>query len=93
MTEQIRYPAKAYDRDLDPDQWKVLERNISQITIGEELAHSVREGFHIGGGPLRTQLPDGSVGAEDGTAVSIVWGRLLRPDGSRTLLGWYESSR
>lgn len=92
MTDAGRYPAVAYDRVIDGDGWEVASREIGQIEIGSELLPSVNLGLPVRGGPLRAQLPDGSQGQEDG-AVSIVWSRVLHDDGSRKVLGWYESSR
>lgn len=86
-----RYPAVAYDRDNEWDD--LIRRDISQIDVARELAHSVRSGLVVRGGPLTRQLPDGSEGAEGDMAVSVVWATSERDDGSRMILGWYESDR
>lgn len=91
MANGTRYPATAYDRE--PGGWEVTSRDISQIKVAQELAASLAHGSPLRGGPLRKQLPDGSMGAEDGSALSIVWGMAEQEDGSRSVLGWYESSR
>lgn len=91
MTDTGRYPAVAYEREID-EGWNVSRRDLGQIEIGAELMSSVNLGLPVQGGPLRTQLPDGSQGQEDG-AVSIVWSRMRQDDGSRKVLAWYESSR
>lgn len=85
-----RYPATAYDRDIN--NWTVVSAPISQIKIASEVATCVRTGIPTFGGPLRQQLPDGSDGEEIG-AVSVVWSRVEQDDGSRKVLGWYESGR
>lgn len=87
-----RYPATAYDKDAS--DWDNFHgREISQQNIARELAHSVSFGLPVHGGRLTTQLPDGTEGPEDGSAVSTVWASTVKEDGSRVLLGWYESSR
>lgn len=85
-----RYPAVSYDRNIDT--WEVKAAPIDQIRIGAELVPCVQVGMAVRGGPLRMQLPDGSSGREVG-AVSIVWGATEYEDGTRTVLGWYESGR
>jgi hypothetical protein len=91
MADGTRYPATAYDRDLN--DWEVTDRDLSQIEVAKELAHSLSHGIPLRGGPLRKQLPDGTEGGEDGSVISIVWGSNEYDDGSRTVLGWYETSR
>lgn len=93
MENGERYPARAFDKDLEHWGERPHVRDISQIDIGRELAHSVRSGLVVRGGPLTRQLPDGSEGAEGDMAVSVVWATSERDDGSRMVLGWYESSR
>lgn len=90
MTE--RYPATEYDRDVNKP-WSVNARPVSQIRIGTDLAHAVAHGLTVRGGPLTEQLDDGSQGAESGSVLSVVWGSSEREDGTRRVLGWYESSR
>lgn len=85
-----RYPATSYDRDLT--SWDVSSAPISQAKIGAELANTLAFGIPVQGGPLREQLPDGKDGKEFG-AVSIVWSQAVQEDGSRKVLGWYESGR
>jgi hypothetical protein len=86
-----RYPATAYDRGLD--DWSVTSREISQIKVAEELAHSLAHGIPLRGGPLPPQQEDGSVGPDDGSAVSIIWGSFLHEDGTRRVLGWFVTGR
>lgn len=90
MENGKRYPAVAYDVE---GEWDVVSREITQIEVASELAGCLAWGLPAQGGPLRKQLPDGSVGAEDGSALSVVWSSTLREDGTRRVLGWYESSR
>jgi hypothetical protein len=90
MTGSIRYPATSYDK-LN-EEWEVRAEPITQIRIASELAPCVSAGMAVRGGPLRAQFPDGSSGREIG-AVSIVWSQTEQDDGSRTVLGWYESGR
>lgn len=90
MESEERYPAKAYDRY--PDDWSVRERAITQGDIPKELMHAVSFDLPWFSGPLTEQLPDGSDGPEFG-ALSVVWGSTVRDDGTRTVLGWYESGR
>jgi len=87
-----RYPATAYDVD---NGWEsgVHKRNIPQTEIARELAHALAQGIPLRGGPLTKQLPDGTEGKEDGSAVSIVWASSDYDDGSKRVLGWYESGR
>lgn len=88
---QGRYPAVAYDRD---DEWEgLIRRDISQIDVAKELAHSLASGVPLRGGPLPPQQEDGSVGPDDGSAVSIVWASSEYDDGTRRVLGWYETGR
>lgn len=89
-TTSQRYPATSYDRDLT--SWEVKAEPISQAKIGSELASTLAFGIPVQGGPLREQLPDGRDGKEFG-AVSIVWSQAVQDDGSRTVLGWYETGR
>lgn len=91
MTNRKRYPAVAYDRDTDG--WEVTSRDVSQIQVATELAHSISNGIPCQGGPLPPQRADGTIGMSDGTSLSIVWGSAVQDDGSRTVLGWYECSR
>jgi hypothetical protein len=86
-----RYPAVAYDRDNEWDD--LIRRDISQIDVARELAHSLAEGIPLRGGPLLSQREDGSVGPHDGSAVSIVWASSEYDDGTRRVLGWYETGR
>lgn len=91
MTGPNRYPAVAYDRD---DEWEgLVRREISQLDVARELAHSLACGIPLRGGPLPPQQEDGSVGPDDGSAVSIVWASSEYDDGTRRVLGWYESRR
>jgi hypothetical protein len=85
-----RYPAMSYDK-LNED-WGVRAEPITQLRIASELAPCVSAGMTVRGGPLRAQLSDGSSGREIG-AVSIVWSQTQQDDGSRNVLGWYESGR
>lgn len=91
MVNSERYPAKAYDRDLN--DWEVTERDLSQIHVAEEIANALSYGLALRGGPLVKQPADGGEGREDGSVVSVVWGSIEREDGSRRLLGWYETGR
>ena len=86
-----RYPGTAYDRDSEG--WTVTSRDVSQMQIASELAHSLHHGIPLRGGPLPPQRIDGTVGVENGSVISIVWDSSEQEDGSRTVLGWYESSR
>lgn len=86
-----RYPAKAFDRDLN--DWEVTDRDLSQIHVAEELVNALNHGLALRGGPLVKQPADGGEGREDGSVVSVVWGSVEHDDGSRRLLGWYETSR
>ena len=90
-----RYPTTAYDREMPdgPDSWELTVRDIPPIEIGRELLDASNSGLGVHGGPLRKQLPDGSQGPEDGTAVTVIWGSNTYADGTRRVLGWYESSR
>lgn len=90
-----RYPATAYDREMPDgaDSWKLTERDVNQMQVATELAHALHNGIPLRGGPLPPQRIDGTMGTEDGTAISIVWGSNEYEDGSRRVLGWYESSR
>jgi hypothetical protein len=92
MTETKRYPATAHDVD---NGWEggIHTRDLSQIDVARELAGSLAHGLPLRGGPLTKQLPDGSEGKEDGTVVSIVWASSEYDDGSRRVLGWYETGR
>lgn len=90
MVNAGRYPAVSYDRDLT--SWEVTAAPISQAKIGAELANTLAFGIPVQGGPLRKQQADGSDGPEFG-AVSVVWSQASQEDGSRTVLGWYESGR
>jgi hypothetical protein len=85
-----RYPATSYDKVSE--DWEVREESITQVRVASQVASCVRAGMAVRGGPLRGQLPDGSDGQEIG-GLSIVWSRTERDDGSRTVLGWYESGR
>lgn len=71
----------------------MTSRDVSQMQIASELAHTVHHGIPLRGGPLPPQRIDGTTGVEDGTVISIAWGSNEYDDGSRRVLGWYESSR
>lgn len=85
-----RYPATDYTRDLH--DWTVTAEGISQQEIPRKMDAMSRNGNLVLSGPLREQLPDGRDGEEFG-AVSIVWGQAVQKDGSRKILGWYETGR
>lgn len=91
MTNGTRYPATAYDKNLN--DWEVTDRDLSQVHVAEELANALSHGLALRGGPLRKQLPDGTEGGEGGSVISVVWGSTEYDDGSRTVLGWYETGR
>lgn len=90
MVNIDRYPATSYDK-LNED-WEVRAEPISQIRIAAEVAACVSQGMAVRGGPLREQFPDGASGREIG-GLSIIWSQIEQGDGSRTVLGWYESGR
>lgn len=85
-----RYPATDYTRDLH--DWTVTAEEIPQQTIPRKIAAMSGNGNMVSSGPLIEQLPDGSDGEVIG-AVSVVWSQAVQEDGSRKVLGWYESGR
>ncbi len=81
---------QVYDRALN--DWTVTERTVPRAEVATGMLHCLERGLFMRGSTQNMQAPDGSVDHDRDVTVVVAWSSVDRENGSRTVLGWYETA-